>query len=223
MNDLTIRTLVVGQLQCNCYLITEGTTKDTIIIDPGDDADYIEDQINTFNLNPKIILATHGHFDHVLGITQLQLNHQIPFLIHQKDVFLLKRSEDSANYWLKTKYQADWVSPQPNGFLDPSRPLNVGEATLEIIETPGHTPGSVCLYLEGLNCLFVGDLIFAQGGVGRTDYSYGNKNDLNKSIQKILTLPKQTIIFPGHGAITTVAEAAIYFNKGAQNAEPPQH
>jgi len=199
--------LPVGQLQSNCYIVWQTGEEDCVIIDPGDDADFIIRRINDLGLNPSQIVATHGHFDHVLAALELQLAFNIPFLIHEKDQFLLDRQRDTALHF--TKVDAG-PPPMKIQYIKEGTKLLLRNMTMQILHTPGHTPGSICLYSEQDDKIFVGDLIFSGGGVGRTDLSYANPVDLSKSIKKILDLPEQTVIYPGHGDETIVANERMY-------------
>lgn len=201
MKDFVVKTLVVGQLQTNCYLIIDRKVKKALIIDPGDDADYITRIILDEKLIPQKIIATHGHFDHILGVSELKLNFNIPFLINQKDFFLV---DDMVK---RTKYYLSDVTPIPpsiDKFLANDEIIDFGSYQIRIIETPGHTPGSICLFLKEKNILFTGDTLFAGGGVGRTDFSYSSSFDLQKSLKKIFKLPINTLIYPGHGSFSTI-------------------
>ena len=204
---MEIETLVVGQLATNCYLAWCSKTQETIIIDPADAGDYIGEKILSLELKPRLIVATHGHFDHVLAVTELKLAFNIPFLIHQKDKSLLKRSQKTAKYF--TGIDAD-PPPQVDQFIKEGDVLNFGEEELKIIETPGHTPGEVCLVDKKV--LFSGDTLFAHGGIGRTDLAGSSKEEILDSIKnKLLVLPEETIVYPGHGEMTTIREAKRYF------------
>lgn len=196
MENFGLRILPVGQLTTNCYLIFDHQTKEGLIIDPGDDADYIMRIIADEQLKPLKILATHGHFDHILAAMELRLNYQIPFLIHKKDEFLVKNSQRSAEHFLSTEI----ILPPPpiDEFLKEGQKILFGKYYLQVLETPGHTPGSVCFHLKTDNLLFCGDTIFKEG-VGRTDFSYSSPDDLEKSLQKIFSLPRETTLYPGHG------------------------
>lgn len=198
---MKIRLIVVGQLQTNCYLIIDKHKQEAIIIDPGDDADYISRVINDEKVKPSQIIATHGHFDHIMVAAELQLAYKIPFFIHKEDKFLIKRMNQSARYFTGI---GEGIPPKINGYLEKSENIILGRSRLKIIETPGHTPGSISLYNKNDNTLFVGDLLFAGGGVGRTDFSYSSSEELNKSINIILKLPGQTTIYSGHGPETTI-------------------
>jgi glyoxylase-like metal-dependent hydrolase (beta-lactamase superfamily II) len=183
-----METLVVGSMATNCY-IAGG-----MIVDPGDDAEYIISHLVT---KPTMIVATHGHFDHIMAAYALQLAYNIPFYIHEEDIFLLSRMQSSAKHFLGLKD----VDPPPV-------PSKIKD--LPFIHTPGHTPGSMCVYFKKDKVLFSGDTIFAGGGVGRTDFSYSDKTALTRSILTILSLPPETKIFPGHGDETDVTHELQY-------------
>lgn len=195
---MNIEKLIVGQLQTNCYLVWDNESKETIVIDPGDEGDFIIQKILQLGLKPLFIIATHGHFDHVLAVLELKLALSIPFLINKKDSFLLRRSQDSAIHF--TGLPADPV-PNADKFLKEGDKIKFGTESLKVIETPGHTPGGISLYSSGI--LFSGDTLFANG-VGRTDLLYSSEKDLNNSLQKIFHLPDDTIVYPGHGLATSI-------------------
>jgi len=199
---MEIEKLIVGQLQTNCYLVWDEETKKGLIIDPGDDAEYILNRIKDLEIKPEMILATHGHFDHVLGVFELKMALKIPFLIHQEDLFLLKRADKTAGYFRGIK---DGFVPSADGFLKENEKISFGQnSQLKVIETPGHSPGGVAFFSRGV--VFSGDTLFKQG-VGRTDFSYCSQADLIDSIKnKLFKLPDKTIIYPGHGEKTTIGE-----------------
>jgi len=174
-----------------------------IIIDPGDDADYIINQINDLNKKPSMVVATHGHFDHLLAATEVMLAYNIPLLLHKADKFLLKRLQSSAKHFLGVE-----TDPPPvvDRYLTEGEKIKIGKYTLEIISTPGHTPGGIALYCKEAKILFVGDTVFDNGGVGRTDFIYADNKELIKSIRKLMKLPDETVVYPGHGDKTTIEE-----------------
>ena len=204
---LKIKTLVVGQMKTNCYIIYNNSEDSAIVIDPGDDADYIIGQLNAVGSNPKEIIATHGHFDHNMAAYELQSAYNIPFLISDKDEFLLKKIPMSAKYFVNIK---SVKVPKIDKFLKQEKKIEIYDNYFEILEIPGHTPGSVGLYNPIEKILFSGDTIFKDGSIGRYDYSYSNKNNLLKSINRILSLPADTVIYPGHGRETCVSNELIY-------------
>src|SRR3990172_10555432 len=196
---LRIKRLPVGQLKTNCYLVIEDDK--CVIIDPGDDADYIKRIIADEGVDPIKIIATHGHYDHILAASELKLAYKIPFIMHKKDEFLLARMSTSAK-----KFTGITSGPPPKVDEYPSinDNLTINHQSLNILHTPGHTPGSITLYCEEEYFAFVGDLIFAGGTVGRTDFAYSGTFDLKQSVAKILKLPPKTKVYPGHGDETIV-------------------
>ncbi|MBU1110865.1 MBL fold metallo-hydrolase [Patescibacteria group bacterium] len=203
---MKIHQFPVGQLQANCYFAVCEKSRHTAVIDPGGDADFLVQKLKELECKPKMILATHGHFDHVLGITdlKLQLNlSYLPLFIHPKDIFILKNAALSAYYW--TRQGKDIPAPIVDQHLEDEQIIPLDKEKLKVIYTPGHTPGSVCFYNEKEKILFSGDLVF-QNGIGRTDFSYSNNDTMKNSLQKILGLPPETVIYPGHGETTTVGE-----------------
>ncbi|MFA5932874.1 MAG: MBL fold metallo-hydrolase [Microgenomates group bacterium] len=196
---MKINTLVVGSLKTNCYLVTSGG--EVGIIDPGDDADYIIREIQKENFTPVWIALTHGHFDHVLAVSELCLAFSIPFYMHPEDEFLLDRAKETAEHF--TGVYADPVLVKFKDLKEGMK-LKVGKEELVVIETPGHTPGGICLYSKSEKALFCGDLIFDRGTVGRTDFKYASEESLEKSIKKVMKLPNETVVYPGHSDKTTV-------------------
>lgn len=196
---LNIHRLVVGELSTNCYLLTEKKSRQALIIDPADAADFIETEISRLKLNPVAIIATHGHFDHNLAALELQLAYKIPYLIHEKDEFLLKNLTSSANYFLKTNEK--FLPPKVEGNLKYA--LELGKIKIEILPTPGHTPGSTCFYNKKTNFLLSGDTLF-KDGIGRSDFSYSSEKDLINSLKQLIKLPKDCLVLPGHGEETTI-------------------
>ena len=192
---LTVEQLVVGQMAANCYVIYDG--KEAIVIDPGDDGQYILSKIGV----PLVaIIATHGHSDHVTAAFEVQTALVAPFYIHARDIFFLNRMN----------------VPRTNPPPTVTKTLSDGDILplgLHVIHTPGHTPGSITLYQPKSKIAFVGDVLFADGAVGRTDFSYSRPLDLSTSIKKILAFPTQTILYCGHGEPSTVGEQRGYHNQ----------
>ena len=205
---MEIEKLVVGQLQTNCYLAWDKETREGIIIDPGDDAEYILNRIKDLEVKPKMILATHGHFDHILAVLELKLAFKIPFLLHRKDLFLAKKAVSSAKFFTGDR---EALPPLVDKFIKEGEKISFGKnEKLKVIETPGHSPGGVAFLNRGV--VFSGDTLFKQG-VGRTDFSYCSQADLIDSIEnKLFKLSDETIVYPGHGEETTIGEEKINFN-----------
>jgi len=195
---LNIETYQLGQLQANCYLISRG--KDCLLIDPGDGADFILEQLARRSFVLKAVLVTHGHFDHIMAAGEIQLSAKVPLMIDEKDFFLVKRLKESAKHFLD--FEPEVVSPSPVVFLK-ERKYSLGFAKFEVIATPGHTPGGVCFYFPKEKAVFTGDTLF-KNAVGRTDFSYGKKTDLERSLLRLFELPEDTVIYPGHGEKTSV-------------------
>lgn len=203
-----IERLPVGQLGTNCYVLYDAKIKDAFIVDPGDDAGFIMNKIGDLDLKPQAILATHGHFDHILAVTELKLAYGIPFFFHPADSAIVNRMERTAEYFTGIKPDP---APRFGKPLENGQELKIGGMSLKVIHTPGHTPGSICLYAEKESILFSGDTLFAGGGYGRTDLSGGDAAKLKKSLRKILSLPDNTIIYPGHGEETNVKKEKRFY------------
>jgi glyoxylase-like metal-dependent hydrolase (beta-lactamase superfamily II) len=208
---MRIISLVVGQLQTNCYLVSDETSNQVLVIDPGDDAQLILQAIQEEKLKPTALVATHGHFDHIMAVLELQLALAVPFYVHKKDEFLVQRVCSTAQHFVGID---PGPAPKIDGFLDPATPVQVGRSKLQILETPGHTPGGVSLYSQKEAIIFVGDTLFASGGVGRTDYKYATLEDLQVSIGKLLALPGKTLVYPGHGSETTIGAEKQFHELG---------
>lgn len=193
---MKIESLPIGQLQTNCYLVSDPESEQCLIIDPGDEANFISEKILRQNLSPQAIIATHGHFDHVLAAYELQIAFGIPFLLHPQDKKLLSRSTDSASYWLDREIAVK--PPKVNKEIKEGDKISLDKHKLEIIHTPGHTPGGITLFNQGQKVAFVGDTIF-KNGVGRTDFKYASSKQLWQSIEKIKEKLSGYTAYPGHG------------------------
>lgn len=198
---MRIQRLEVGKLKANCYLVFEEGKREAIIIDPGDEPELIINRISELEIKPKYIIATHGHFDHLTAVNELKAAFKIPFLMHQADEELLKWMRKSAIYFTN-------ADPGPSPTIDKylGRKLSIFKHQFSVIETPGHTPGGVCFYNKKEGILFSGDTIFAGGMTGRWDFPYSNKAQLMKSVTKLIKLPSDTMVYPGHGEKTTIGK-----------------
>jgi len=200
---MEVKTFPLGELQTNCSLLIDQNTNQCIIIDPADEANFISEQILQLKVHPIAMIATHGHFDHLLAAGELQMAFDLPFYLHQKDFFLLKDLQKNASFWLKRKIieqppKSISFFPNTPHFSLPVEKFKATNFEFTLIPTPGHTPGSVCLYLPKLKILFTGDTLFAQG-VGRTDFSYSSAKDLRQSLQKLKKLPPKPLSYPVMG------------------------
>lgn len=202
--------LVLGELKTNCYLLWEEKSKEAAIIDAGDDGVSISEEIERLQLKPKYILATHGHFDHNLGVLDLKLIYKIPYCASQKDWFLLERQQETAKHFLKMEIKMPNLK-KIDIDLDKLNEIELGGEEIKIIKCPGHTPGG--LSFKASNFLFSGDIIFAEGMRGQTNHNYSSTKEIHESIGKVLSLPEYTEVLPGHGEATTVSEAKEFFKK----------
>lgn len=201
-------TLVLGNLETNCYLLWDEKSKEAVVIDAADDGVMISEEIERLGLKLKYILATHGHFDHNLGVLDLKLIYNSPFACGQEDFFLLKRQRESAEHFLGIKIKTPNIKTIDVD-LNKYSEIKIGEGLIKIVQCPGHTPGGVSFLADDL--VFSGDTIFADGLRGQTNYSYASTKDIFESISKILNLGDNKIIMPGHGNQTSVIEAKQYF------------
>jgi len=194
--------LPVGPLQCNCSIIGDETTREAMVIDPGDDIEDVLAIISKHNLQVKQIVITHAHIDHVGGAMKLRDATGAPILLNQNDYALLKMLD----------VQATWIGVESPGKVEIDQNLaqadmvKAGSLVANVIHTPGHTEGSVCLYFPAEQKLIAGDTLFA-GSIGRTDLPGGSFEKIIRSLhQKVLALPDETVVVPGHGPLTTIGE-----------------
>jgi len=190
---MKIQTFNVGMLSTNCYVVNCPKTQEAIIIDPGletlSEAEQIVRYMNKSTLKVKFIVNTHGHSDHISGNSLLKKKYSVPVCIHAYDAHFLTGLGENT---------------QPaNILLEDEELLKFGKVTLKIMHTPGHTPGSISLVEEKL--VFTGDTLFA-GGIGRTDLPGGSDLDMRLSLEKLLRLPEYYVVYPGHGAASTIGE-----------------
>ena len=190
----------------NGYLIWD--LNEAIFIDPGSAKEVFEikNKIEDHNLNLKYIVNTHSHFDHIGGNEFLKNNFNVKLGISSKEADNLSDPEKNLSKYMGTEI----ISPNADFFLESKANLIIGNSEIEIFYCPGHSPGSISLYNKDEGLLFSGDTIFKRG-VGRTDLPGGNKNKLNSSINTLIELPDETIVYPGHGPETTIKEFKKYY------------
>jgi hydroxyacylglutathione hydrolase len=194
--------LPVGPLRCNCSVIGDETTREAMVIDPGDDIENVLALIEKHNLQVKQIVITHAHIDHVGGAMKLRAATGAPILLNQNDYALLKMLDVQAA-WIGMKNPGEVEIDSNLGQADTVR---AGSLTANVIHTPGHTEGSICLYFPAENKLIAGDTLFA-GSIGRTDLPGGSMEKIINSLhEKVLALPDDTLVVPGHGPLTTIGE-----------------
>ncbi|MBI5442156.1 MAG: MBL fold metallo-hydrolase [Deltaproteobacteria bacterium] len=196
---MILETLVVGPIQANCYIVGDENTKEAVVIDPGGDTPVILRALAARQLKVVAVVGTHGHFDHVEGLAGMKRGTGAPILVHNGDLPIIQGMTGQAlMFGMRVE-----PAPPPDRFLEEGDRIPFGPYALEVLHTPGHSPGSVSLLLD--KKVFVGDLLFA-GSIGRTDLQGGDYDTLIASVRrKIFTLPDDTVVYPGHGPETTVA------------------
>lgn len=197
---MILETFPVGLLQCNCTLLGDEETREAIIVDPGDEIGRIHRRLTALGLTLKQILITHAHIDHVGGALQLKALTAAPIFLNENDLPLLQMMAA----------QAAWLGVETPETAPPDELLNDGQRVglenypAQILLTPGHTQGSICLHFAPLKMVLAGDTLFA-GSIGRTDLPGGDHQQIIDSIHsRLLTLPEDTRVVPGHGPVTTI-------------------
>jgi len=200
---LRVLKFVVGPLDTNTYLLYDEETKNALIIDPGFDIEEFREVlewVDRLDLNVRYAVATHGHFDHVYGADLAREVLECSFVMHGADIEIARGSMEWVRIW-----SMDPVAvPTPDKVIEGDTRIYIAEHAVELIHTPGHTPGSIVIYVPSEGILFSGDTLFC-GTVGRTDLPGGDERALMRSLAKIFTtLPSETIVYPGHGPSTSL-------------------
>ncbi len=193
---------VVGRLSANCFVLADEATNEALVVDPGDNAKELLEHFRERNFNVTGVLATHHHLDHSGGVHELLA--ALPdaqFYMHRLDYPQIEQSVATAAAW----YGHEVTPPrEPDRFLDHGDTIEIGSQSIAALHCPGHTPGSLCLYADGM--VLTGDVLF-QGSIGRTDFPGGDARTIIESIREhLLTLPAETIVFPGHNQATTIRD-----------------
>lgn len=199
---VTVHTLVVGRLQTNCYVME--SKSGSVIVDPGDEPERILRFLGDIRATPNQIIATHTHFDHVLGVDLIRKKLGIPFLIHRDDLPMLQSMQDRVRQFMNME-----VPPPPtvDGYLKDGALIRIGDETVQVLHTPGHSPGSISIL--GTGFVLTGDALFNQS-IGRTDLPGGDLKTLLLSIrEKLFKLGDETIVYPGHGPETTIGDEKL--------------
>ncbi len=199
-SKLLVERLAVGPLFTNCYIVWDEGTGRGVIIDPGEEGEKILMKVSDIGVKIDNILATHCHFDHIAAVAQLKREIDANFLAHKKDLFFVEDGQASARRWGFDIEQP----PNPDRFIEDGEKIAVGNLALDVLHTPGHSPGGVSFLHEGM--VFAGDCLF-QRSIGRTDFRKGSFEILENTIKtRLYTLPDDTIVYTGHGPVTTVGE-----------------
>ncbi len=205
MKRIKIEGAVLGMLGTNCYFINNTETDEVVLVDPADNAGAIRDWCLSNKKAPVAILLTHGHYDHMLAADQLRRDFSIKIYGAEAEKELL---EDAS-----MNLSAMWSRPvtlKADDFLKDGDILPMAGTDIQVIATPGHTAGGLCYYIKEEGVLFSGDTLFA-GSYGRTDFPTSSMADLARSVrEKLLVLPEDTMVYPGHGESTTIGYEREY-------------
>jgi len=201
---MKIDRLILGAYQTNCYILRENeAAKDCLIIDTGLEAGELVNFLQRHKLNPVAVVLTHGHADHIIGLAALRSRFpDIKVYIHKLDAEMLTETNSNMLAFMKQPFSVE----SADFLIEESNAIEEAGINLDVLHTPGHTPGGICLYSKADGIVFVGDTLFADS-VGRTDMPGGSATQLIKSIkEKLCLLPDETVVYPGHGPITTIAQ-----------------
>jgi hydroxyacylglutathione hydrolase len=197
---MILETFPVGPLQCNCTILADEETREAIVVDPGDEISRIHRRLASLGLTLKQILITHAHIDHVGGALKLKALTNAPIYLNEADLPVLQMMSAQAA-WLGI--ETPETAP-PDEALTDGRRVGLDNYPAQVIHTPGHTQGSICLHFAPLKMVLAGDTLFA-GSIGRTDLPGGNYEQIIESINsRLLNLPNETKVIPGHGPETTI-------------------
>ncbi|MFC1643507.1 MBL fold metallo-hydrolase [Chlamydiota bacterium] len=193
-----IKKIVVGPIETNCYIINDDN-KNSVVIDPGDQPEKINQYLDKNKLQVACIIQTHAHYDHIGATRIMQKKWDVPVYLRSEDVPML-----NMDWSLWTGYPMDITPPKNPELLDEKTEIKIASMTFKIIHTPGHSPGGICLYCVNDNVLFSGDTLFCDG-IGRTDLPNGSYEEMKKSLNKLFEIfPDDTRVLPGHGPETTI-------------------
>jgi glyoxylase-like metal-dependent hydrolase (beta-lactamase superfamily II) len=201
---MKIDSFVLGAYETNCYVLRKNeAAKDCLIIDTGLEAHELVDFLRAHKLNPVTVVLTHGHADHITGVAVLRENFpDIKVCIHKLDSEMLTGKQFNLSELAGVRFS----TTPAELVLESGDVIEEAGIKLEVLHTPGHTPGGTCLYSKDDGIIFTGDTLFA-GSVGRTDFTGGDMTQLIKAIrEKLLTLPDETVVYTGHGPVTTIAQ-----------------
>lgn len=196
---MLVRTVVVGYVSTNCYLVKNENTGKGVIIDPGEQPEAVIGVLNEIGMEPEAVLLTHGHFDHILGIPGIKEKYDIPVIASADEEGLLADSEMNCSQRIHNDYEL-----KADKYVRGGEMIEAAGMRFTCIPTPGHTRGSMCFYEADEGVLFSGDTLFC-GNIGRTDLPTGNSHLLIESVRgKLALLPDEVTVYPGHGEHTTI-------------------
>lgn len=206
MDEIRIKRMVVGMVGTNCYLAYHPETKQAVCVDPGDEAEHILEAAAGLGLKPEAILLTHGHFDHIMAAKDLKKAWNVPIYACEKEKEILEDGEKS----LVSGYYNGSYAITPDVAVKEGDVFSLAGFSWKVFETPGHTIGSCCYYIEAEEVLFAGDTLFA-GSYGRTDLPTGSGRMMIGSVTRLLeTLPETVMVYPGHMDETTIGYEKKY-------------
>ncbi|MDR2771953.1 MAG: MBL fold metallo-hydrolase [Elusimicrobiota bacterium] len=194
---IKIDIVVSGEVQTNCYLIYDSSTKAAAIVDPGADGAIVISNIQKLGLKPEILINTHGHFDHILDDDKLRKQFNIPLAVHKDEVEMLADGTKNSSAFFGKEVRV----LNPEILLSDEQVIELSFTKFQVIATPGHTKGGICLLFD--NFIVTGDTLFKED-VGRTDLKGGSYRTLMLSLEKLKKLPPELIVYPGHGDISTI-------------------
>ena len=204
MEELNVGCIVLGILENNCYFIHREGETETIFIDPNSQGDKLFVRLREKGLEIKAILLTHGHFDHIMGANEMRTISGAKIYALEEEAELLSDPQMNSSFKVGKSYTV-----KPDVLLKDGDVVNVGSINLKVIGTPGHTIGGCCYYSEEDKVLFSGDTLFFES-CGRTDFETGNAGQMKESLRKLMELPEDVKVYPGHGEFTTIEHEQMY-------------
>lgn len=206
MSDFRIKTCVLGMVSTNCYIIYNENKKEGIIVDPADNGMYILNRCRELGVTPAAVLLTHGHFDHIMAVDDIRRSFRVTVYMGMNEENLLKDPYQNLSGTMgseQTSMEADYL-------LRDNEVITVAGYRIKVLETPGHTVGSVCYLFEDEDVLISGDTLFADS-LGRTDLPTGSSSEIVKSItERLFPLKDDIMVYPGHGEPTTIGHEKKY-------------
>ena len=205
MKNIDIKQVIVGPIRTNCYIVKEKNRKEAVIIDPGAEADKIQQELTKMDCTLSAILLTHGHFDHIGAVDDLKKKWNCPVYCCEAE----KEVMEDEHLNLSSVF-GEAFTVKPDGMLKDGQVLELAGISFRVIATPGHTKGGCCYYVADEGVLFAGDTMF-HGSHGRTDFPTGSEGMIIRSIQTLLTLPPDTTVLPGHEGATSILDEEKWY------------